>query len=144
MGCGTWNTRRRGNWIGDYIAGVHTTLTREQSRALITHKNTQTHHGDHAGCDDCAILLPLRRKQAILYADSVTNGLPYILANKSPQASPPPSDPSLSLPPPHNRRAPSLRPPEPSTGWHPKPVNRANRAKADLACPLAAVCAAQP
>jgi hypothetical protein len=71
-------------------------------------------------------------------------GISYILANEYSQASHPPLDPSPSLLPPHNRRAPSHRPPEPSTGWHPKPANRANRAKADLACPPAAVCAAQP
>jgi hypothetical protein len=49
--------------------------TRTELCSIYTQKHT--HHGDHAGCDDCAILPPLRRKQTILYADSVTNG--YII-----------------------------------------------------------------
>jgi hypothetical protein len=62
--------------------------------------------------------------------------IPCNLANITLQASPPPSDPSLSLPLPHKRRAHSPPPPEPSTGWRPKPANLANRAKAGLAAQL--------
>ena len=53
--------------------------TRTELCSIYTQKHT--HHGDHTGCHDCAILPPLRRKQTILYANTFAMTVYYILAD---------------------------------------------------------------
>ena len=63
------------------ISFESTKLRHANRAALDLYTGIHIHHGDFAGCDDRAILPPLRRKQTILYANTFAMTVYYILAD---------------------------------------------------------------